>query len=410
MVPGAPDGGANAPVASARSMSSRQTAHAHALGMTDPRAAVARRGRLEQQRDERMRLHPGEPSRGECLAQRCALGRRARDAQQGARAARRHAEALLGIGIEARVTDRAREPEHDHPLEPLGQACEPPRLEAHRAAQACVELEGVGGVEIARERGDERGGAAVVRSRVPRVAGSASSRSTCVVWHRFGARIGRARRVVGHRPRAGPLGRLHDLRLRRHRFGVFQRLALEPHRGEHLGRHRLGELRKRERVTGHPIGDLARVPPARAHLGRAAHDHADAPLVVLFGAANTGRGVARALIHPAHLARECRRGEARGEGEPLVLVLRLRDATHEAQLGPAELARDERLLEPRQRSRARDRRGRDRAARAATFPRARRHSRRAGRSRAAPSRAWPPSFRLSRASARRSGPDARARA
>src|SRR4030095_12081663 len=42
-------------------------------------------------------------------------------------------------------------------------------------------------------------------------------------------------------------------------------------------------------------------------------------------------------------------GGGGGGGEPRVLVSRLRDATHEAQLGPAELARDERRLELRQR-------------------------------------------------------------
>jgi hypothetical protein len=147
------------------------------------------------------------------------------------------------------------------------------------------------------------------------------------------------------------------------------------------------------------------VPPTRAP-GRAAHDHADAPLVVPVGVANAGRCAARALIHAAHRARGPARGEARGEGEPLP-VLRPRDATREAQLGPAELARDEACLEPRQRLEC--------AIDAGEIAQLRRHPRALGGVVAsrAPSRSQPRVATIlpaMRASARRSGPDARARA
>src|SRR5262245_58866191 len=119
----------------------------------DPCAPVARRSRLEQQRDEGMRLHPGEPARRECSPERPAFRTRPRDSQQRACAAWRHAETLFGVRIQAREAEGPRNPEQDEALELCSEVGEPPRLEAQRAAQARIELEGIGGVEIAREVG-----------------------------------------------------------------------------------------------------------------------------------------------------------------------------------------------------------------------------------------------------------------
>src|SRR5262249_19099140 len=78
-----------------------------------------------------------------------------------------------------------------------------------------------------------------------------------------------------------------------------------------------------------------------------AHDHPGAALLRLVRKCEARGGVARALVHLSHFAREVGRGETRGEGDPCAFVLWPRGATHEAHLGPAEVAGEEGLLEAR---------------------------------------------------------------
>jgi hypothetical protein len=120
----------------------------------DPGLAVAGRTGLEQERHEPIAVHPRKSSVGEGLAQRWARACRALDPEQRPRAARRNAEALLGVGIDASETEiRVQAPRHD-----VGQQRRDPReaagLQMDGPTQAAVELEGIGRFEILLERGD----------------------------------------------------------------------------------------------------------------------------------------------------------------------------------------------------------------------------------------------------------------
>ena len=68
-----------------------EAAHGHALRAFDPALAMTRGRGLEQERNEHVRMHPGDPTTGERLAQRGTDPRGALDPQQRSRAARRQA-------------------------------------------------------------------------------------------------------------------------------------------------------------------------------------------------------------------------------------------------------------------------------------------------------------------------------
>ena len=84
-------------------------------------------------------------------------------------------------------------------------------------------------------------------------------------------------------------------------------------------------------MAGHAVGELAREPPARADLGRAAQHDTDARPIAL----DVVLRLARAAIHCAHLARERAGREVPRGGEPHLLVLRTRDAAQQARTGLA---------------------------------------------------------------------------
>ncbi|TMA33073.1 MAG: hypothetical protein E6J87_11165 [Deltaproteobacteria bacterium] len=80
--------------------------------------------------------------------------RAARSTQQRPRAARRHAEPLLGVGVDAAEAEIAvQAPRHDIG-EQRRHAREAPGFHLHGAPQAPIELEGIRGFEVALERGD----------------------------------------------------------------------------------------------------------------------------------------------------------------------------------------------------------------------------------------------------------------
>ena len=155
----------------------------------------------------------------------------------------------------------------DDDVELRGELRQPARLlKPHRTAKARIELERVGCVEIALELRDERRGGFHERQRSrPRPQRR---------------RVAAPRRVAGHP------------------FGVLA-LRSERQRREHFRRQHLDEGLGRERMTCDPVGELARMPPARANLRRAADRDPDALLAV--GAAVCR---ARAAIHRTHLARQ----------------------------------------------------------------------------------------------------------
>jgi len=78
-----------------------EPAHGYALRVGHPGLAVASRRGLEQERHEEMGLDPGEAARGERRAQRRTPPRGVLDAQQRPRSARRYAEPLLSVAIDA---------------------------------------------------------------------------------------------------------------------------------------------------------------------------------------------------------------------------------------------------------------------------------------------------------------------
>ena len=80
--------------------------------------------------------------------------RGALDPQQRPRAARRQAEALLGIGVDAAEAEVPVQAPHDDVGEQRCDAREPARLHLHSEAQAPIELERIAIVEVVFERGD----------------------------------------------------------------------------------------------------------------------------------------------------------------------------------------------------------------------------------------------------------------
>ena len=114
MGPGTSGGGANSPIASARSTSSRKPAHAHTLRVLHPLRAVPRCGGLEQQRDQRVRLDPRDPARSQNAARSVGQECGSLDPQQRPRAARRHTEALLGVVVDAAEAEIMVQPMGDH--------------------------------------------------------------------------------------------------------------------------------------------------------------------------------------------------------------------------------------------------------------------------------------------------------
>ena len=131
-----------------------EPAHGHALRVGHPAFAVACRAGLEQERHEDVGPHPGEATLGERRAQRRAHATGALDAQERPRAARRHAEAILGIAIDAAEAEVPVQAPRDDVGEQRRDAREAAGFHLHGQAQAPIELEGVCGFEVVLERGD----------------------------------------------------------------------------------------------------------------------------------------------------------------------------------------------------------------------------------------------------------------